>query len=81
MSLYFKYEMLYLTLSKKGIHCLCEGGIEKSVSHDNSLTSLGKLRDANRRSLKTIFYPSLTLMINSYNLAFGFLLSTLFSVF
>ena len=35
-----------LIVSKKRLHYLCEGGVEKSVPRDYSLSSLGKPRDA-----------------------------------
>ena len=37
------------------IHYLCEGRIEKSVPRDHGLSSLGKPRDAKRRSSGQIF--------------------------
>ena len=40
--------------------------IEKSVPRDHRLSSLGKPRDAKRRSLGGFFYPTLTLLIDSY---------------
>ena len=47
-------------LSKKKNPFLCEGRIEKSVPQDPRLSSLGKPRDAKRRSLGRIFlsYPN-----------------------
>ena len=46
-------------MSKKRIHYSCEGRIEKSVPRDHRLSSLGKPRDAKRRSSGQIFlsYP------------------------
>ena len=45
--------------ARKIIHYLCEGRIEKSVPWDHRLSSLGKPRDAKRRSSGRIFlsYP------------------------
>ena len=40
-----------------------EDGLEKSVTHDHRLSSLGKPIDPRDR----FFYPTLTLMIDSYN--------------
>ena len=52
--------------TRKIIHYSCEGGIEKSVPRDHHLSSLGKPRDAYRGSSGQIFYPTLTLMMDSY---------------
>ena len=40
--------------------------IEKICPEDRRLSSLGKPRDAKRRSSGQIFYPTHTLMIDSY---------------
>ena len=48
---------------------MCEGGIEKSVPGDHRLSSLGKPRDAKSGSLGQIFYFTLTLMIDSYDIS------------
>ena len=57
---------------------MCEGKIEKSVPRDNRLSSLGRPRDAKRQSegrtriyheCEGIFYSTLTLMIDSYDIA------------
>ena len=53
-------------MSKKKNPYSCEGRIEKSVPRDHRLSSLGKPRGAKRRSSDTFFYPTLTLMIDSY---------------
>ena len=42
-------------VSKKRIHYCREDGIEKSVPHDHSLSSLGMPCDAKRKSLGHIF--------------------------
>ena len=55
-------------VSKKIIHCSYEGRIEKSVPRDHRLSSLGKPRDAKRRSSGGFFYPTLTLMMDYYSL-------------
>ena len=44
---YFKIDIIKTVVSKKRIHNLCEGRIEKSVPWDHRLSSLGKPRDAN----------------------------------
>ena len=65
---FFKHKMRYLMVSiRKRIHYSCEGEIEKSVSQDHRLPSLGKPRDAKRDPRNEFFYPTLTLMIESYN--------------
>ena len=51
---------------KKRIHYSGEVRIEKSVPRDHRVSSLGKPRDAKRRSSERIFYPTLTLVIDSY---------------
>ena len=51
-------------VSKKKIHLLCEDGIEKSVPSDYHLSSL--MPNVNPR--EGFFYPTLTLMIDSYSL-------------
>ena len=43
---FFNMKRGYLMVSKKTINYLCENVIEKSVLHDQSLSSLGKPRDA-----------------------------------
>ena len=52
--------------ARKRIHYSCGGRIEKSVPRDHRLSSLGKPRDAKLWSSGQIFYPTLTLMIDSY---------------
>ena len=42
-------------VSKKKIHYSCEDRIEKSIPRDHRLSSLGKPRDAKRRSSGRIF--------------------------
>ena len=42
-------------MCRKKIHYSCECRIEKSVPHDQRLSSLGKPRDAKRRSSGQIF--------------------------
>ena len=59
--------MRYLMVSKKKIYFSCEGRIEKSTPRDHSLSSLGK-SNGNPRDL--FFCPTLTLMIDSYNIDF-----------
>ena len=44
--------------------------MERSVPQHSSLSSLGKPRDAKRRSSDGFFYPILTLMNDSYILSF-----------
>ena len=44
-------------MSKKNNKLFYEGRIEKSVPRDHCLTSLGKPRDAKRRSSGRIFLP------------------------
>ena len=62
-------------VSKKKIHYSCEGSIEKSVPRDHCLSSLGKLGDAKVYCdpWDGFFYPTLTLMIDSYNLTHAIL--------
>ena len=55
------------------IYYECEGGIEQSVPRDNSLSSLGKPRDAKRRSSGQIFLSN-----PHTNNGFLFLLTTVF---
>ena len=50
----------------KRIHHLVEGWTAKSVSRDHRLSSLGKPRDGKRDPRDGFFYPTLTLMIDSY---------------
>ena len=64
----------YLTLSlpkqwwaRKRIHYSCEGRIEKSVPRGHRLSSLCKPRAAKRWPQNRFFYPTLTLLIDSYN--------------
>ena len=52
---------------------MCEDGIEKSVHRDHHLSSLGKPRDANRRSSGKFFYPTLTLMMDCYTIVYHFI--------
>ena len=54
-------------VSKKIIHHSREGRIEKSVPRIPRFSSLGKPPGAERRSSGRIFYPTLTLMIDSYS--------------
>ena len=58
--------MWYVMVSKKRIHYLCEGAIEKSVPRDHCLLSLSKPGDAKRRPRDGFFYPTLTLIMESY---------------
>ena len=58
--MFYPHKMWYLVVSKKKNPLyLCEDGIEKSIPRDHRLSSLGKPRDANRRSSQYIFlsYP------------------------
>ena len=64
----FKYKMRYLVVSKKKIHYLFEGRIEKSVPHDHHL-SFNKPRDAKGRPQDGFFYPTLKFMIYSFILS------------
>ena len=45
---------------------MCKGRKENSAPLDDCLSSLRKPRDAQRRSSGRIFYPTLTLMMDSY---------------
>ena len=65
----FKYKMRYLVVSKKKIHYLFEGRIEKSVPHDHHLSSLNEPRDAKGRPQDGFFYPTLEFMIYSFTLS------------
>ena len=56
-------------VSKKKIHYLCEDGIEKSVPWDHCLSSLGKPVLPISDSRYRLFYPTLTLMMNYYNIS------------
>ena len=56
---------------KKRIHHLCEDEIVKPIPRDHLLSALGKPRDANGDPRGGFFYPTPTLMIDSYNLSFG----------
>ena len=56
-------------VSKKGIHHEREGGIENKIRPSQSrLSSLGKPCYANRDPRDGFFYPTLTLMRDTYNL-------------
>ena len=57
----------YWWRARKRIHYSCESRIEKSVLQDHRLSSLGKSHDA-RWSWGIIFFPFLTLMIDSYSM-------------
>ena len=58
--MFYPHKMWYLVVSKKKNPLyLCEDGIEKSVPRDHCLSSLGKPRDANRRSSGQIFLSHL----------------------
>ena len=52
----FKKNKKTVVSKKKNSHS-CEGRMEKSVPRDHRLSSLGKPRDAKRRSSGRIFYP------------------------
>ena len=52
-------------------YILCEGGIEKSVSHDHRLSSIGKPCDAKADPVDGFLYPTLTLMIDPYKLHYS----------
>ena len=55
--------------ARKRIHYSWKGRIEKFLPRDHRLSSLGKPGDAKRRSSGRIFYPTVTLSINSYTLS------------
>ena len=60
-----KYKQWY---QRKIIHYSCEDRIDKSVLRDHCLASVRKPCNAKWRSLGRIFYSTLTLMIDSYNI-------------
>ena len=53
---------------KKKIHQSCADGIEKSLPHNHSLSPLASLVMPNRDPRAGFFYPTLTLMMDSYNI-------------
>ena len=64
--MFFQYTVRYLAVSKKRIHNLCKDGIEKSVPHDQCLSSLGKPHVPISDPRDRFFYPTLTIMVDSY---------------
>ena len=57
------------TLAVPLLRYSCEGRIEKSVTHDHRLSSSASLAMPNGDPRDGLFYPTLTLMIDSYNIA------------
>ena len=66
--MFFQCKMMYLVMSKKRIHYSCEGGIENpylviTICHHSAslVMPIGDPRDG-------FFYPTLTLMMDTYNI-------------
>ena len=63
---FFKHEMRYLIVSKKKIHYSSEGRIENYVPRDHVCHHSASLMMPNGDPRDAFFYPTLTLMVESY---------------
>ena len=66
---------------EKRIYYLYEDGIEKSIPHDHHLSSHGMPERPNSDLPNRFFYPTLTLMMDSYNIDEATCLAGLILVF
>ena len=70
--MFFQYKMRVLVVSKNNTNYSCEGGTEKPVPRDHYLSSLASLVMSIGDPRDGLFYPTLTLMMNSFYLTYPY---------